>query len=311
MTLRWLLTTLAGALALSATMGLAAGDADGDDDVEGGTIGTGIMGEITGLGSIHVGGARIILPPDLQVTALLGSRPASALRVGETVIVEAAQEGDALVAFSLRNYYPLVGPVEVVSGDTLRVLGRTLDVADLEIPDLATGDWVAVSGLWRGAEISVSHVRRITAQSRVIVNGTFTHGNDGEQRVGPFPLADAPVTHADTGAHLRVRGTWDPEAGQLVADRIDSGLFSTDLPSLRVEGYLSQPDATGTYFIYGSGIVFLTDTPGMRVPEERTIFCVSPVAPASFTELLALDLPRSDRLRLLETRARSSDTDGC
>lgn len=305
------LTAIACALTLAASLALAAGEQEPDDDVEGGTIGTGIMGEITGLGSIHVGGARVRVPDGAQVQSLLGARPAEDLTIGETVVVEAAAQDGTLVAYALRSYYPLVAPVEAVSQRTLEVLGVSLDVSEVDVPELAVGDWVALSGLWRGNTVAVSHIRRVAPQRHVIVNGSFTHTPDAGQRVGPFALADGPVTHAATGAHLRVRGQWDSVAQHLVPDRIDSGLFSRDLPTLRIEGYLSQPDPAGTYFIYGSGVTFVTEAPDMRVPQARTLFCVVPGTPAEFRALATLDLPRAERLRLLEARVATGDAAEC
>ncbi|MEM1431380.1 MAG: DUF5666 domain-containing protein, partial [Pseudomonadota bacterium] len=185
----------------------------GDDEVEAGTTGTGIMGVITGLGSIHVNGHRIALSAGLEAVSSLGSRPAAELGVGETVVVEAAPVEGVLHARHIRNYYPLVAPVDAVSDSTLRLLGIELDVSEVAFGGLAAGDWVAVSGLWRGDSVVVSDLRPIAPRDTVVVNGSFTQGSGGVQRVGPFALDGRYVAHAEAGDQLRVVGTWSATDG--------------------------------------------------------------------------------------------------
>ncbi|MEM1074137.1 MAG: DUF5666 domain-containing protein [Pseudomonadota bacterium] len=285
--------------ALTTFVALAADEKNGDDDVEAGTIGTGIMGEITGLGSIHVSGVRIALPQNLVLRAPDGTvRQAGAVSAGETVVVDAVPSQDGLTATRISHFHPIVAPVESISSDHLRLLSLDIDIAGLSANGLAPGDWVAVSGLWRDNTLVASHLRPMAAQKQITVNGTYRLDGNGHPKIGPFHL-DSPVD-ARVGDHLRVSGDWMPEGMSIRARDVDSGLFALDQQQLLVEGYMSQPDANGTYFIFGSGTIFTTEDPNMRVPSERSVFCVHLGPQPSFTQLLSLSMSRTDRLDLLE-----------
>ena len=65
----------------------------GAEETEAGTLGTGILGVVTGISSIHVNGLNIETPDGLMVGSRLGAQPASALRPGDTVIVTARRGG--------------------------------------------------------------------------------------------------------------------------------------------------------------------------------------------------------------------------
>lgn len=292
-----IMLTLAAVLTALTVLGARAGD----DDVESGTTGTGIMGVITGLGSIHVNGLNIEIPAGLAAQSSLGPRPAGTLQVGETVVLEAALTGGALTATRVRSYYPVIAPVDAVGPGRISVLGLDLDVAELAVPALRPGDWIAVSGLWRGPNVAVSHIRRIDGRAQVVVNGAYSEAADGTQRVGAFALDGQYVAHAEPGDHLRVTGAWAPRAGTLAPTRIEVGLFSRTLETLLIEGYLSEPDRQGAYSIYGSGIVVYTDDPNMQVPEGRNLFCVRQEDQVTITRQLALGTDRARRMRLLET----------
>lgn len=290
----------AGLTALAATWALAADEKPSEDDVEAGTIGTGIMGEITGRSSIHIGGVRIVVPDDLNVQSRLGVRPASELQIGETVVVSALEEDGALTAHRIQSYHPLVAPIDDIEAERMQILGLELDISDIDTPNLAVGDWVAVNGLWRGNTVAVSSLRRVAPRADIVINATFAEGLDGGQMVGPFPLQTPIITNAETGDHLRVSGTWSAATGALSARQIETGLFSSDLRTLLVEGYMSEPDENGTYFIFGSGIVFYSNGSAMDIPTERSVFCVDLSNNPSFTQEIPLELPRDARVSLLE-----------
>ncbi|MEM1431076.1 MAG: hypothetical protein AAGG09_16600, partial [Pseudomonadota bacterium] len=200
-----------------------------------------------------------------------------------------------------------VAPVDAVSDSTLRLLGIELDVSEVAFGGLAAGDWVAVSGLWRGDSVVVSDLRPIAPRDTVVVNGSFTEGTGGVQRVGPFALDGRYVAHAEAGDQLRVVGTWSATDGTLSPSAIDAGLFAPDIRTLLIEGFMSQPDRRGAYSIYGSGIVVFTDDPAMRLPEERSVFCIDRTGPVSITQNLSLGMSRNARVDLLERRLAAPD----
>ena len=147
--------TLIGALALlgAACAPLEGRRADTTGQSGGGIGGTGVMAEaaglgvfgtITGLGSIDLNGLHIQIPAGIARDDLLGGAIAP-LAVGQSVAVVTAEIEDALVARSVVEILPLVGPVEGV--DTLHrritVMGTSVRL-DPSTPLLDRGRDVAL-----------------------------------------------------------------------------------------------------------------------------------------------------------------------
>ena len=108
----WVLRTL---LILSISILSVIGSARAqDEEREGGIVGTGIkpaglLGVITGLGSILINGQRVVFDDTLQVQSPLGARTAKSLVPGETVVVEANPFGEGLNtwrALRIQHYVP-------------------------------------------------------------------------------------------------------------------------------------------------------------------------------------------------------------
>lgn len=292
------------ALALIAAFAAPAAHAE-DDELETGTVGTGIMGVITGLGSMHVNGLRIETPPTLEVSSPLGPSPVGTLTVGDTVAVEASLHAGVFTASAVRLYHPIVAQIDEIAGNRARALGVELDLSAVETGNIATGDWVAVSGIWHGDVVVASRIRRTAERNEVIVNASFSEIN-GVQRVGPIILDGNPIEHARTGDHLLVFATPTGD-GRLAPSRIEFGLFAQTLNALIVEGYMSGPDSAGIYFIDGTGVVAYTDDPAMEVPSERSVYCVDRRGTLSITQILALKMKREERVSSLDTMARDTD----
>ena len=75
---------------------------------EGGIIGTGVLGQVTALGSIYVNGLHITFSPDI---VLEGAQDVKDLLPGMTVAVSVQNDNGVWVAHSIRRVSSLVGPV--------------------------------------------------------------------------------------------------------------------------------------------------------------------------------------------------------
>lgn len=277
--------------------------AQDSDDVEGGTIGTGIMGVVTGFGSVHIAGLQVEVPDGLQVTSRFGARDLDQIAVGQTVVIDAQARNGALWAQRIQAYYAVVAPVTQISADRMELLGLSLDITGVSAEGISAGDWVALSGLWQGNALSVSHIEPVTTREQVVVNASYSRNGKGAAQIGPFALAGPELGHAQVGDQLVVQGLWDSERAMLLPAQIDKPLFGGDGKRLLIEGYMSQPDATGTYYIHGAGVTFVTDDPAMQVPAARSLFCIDPQAPDSFTQVLQLDQSAAQRMTRLEALA--------
>ena len=92
-------------LALAAILwaGLAWGE-----DKEGGIIGTGVVGEVTGVDAFEVGGMRFNLPENIE---LKGIDSVADLRMGMTLALSTQRDGSGWQATQLRRLPVLIGPV--------------------------------------------------------------------------------------------------------------------------------------------------------------------------------------------------------
>ena len=143
---------------------------------------TGIVGTITGLGSVVINGFTVEFDQETVLTDDGVLATGSALSVGQVVAIEAETGKDRLWARSISITNAVSGPITAVaaSGTRIEVLGQTvaLDPASLKPPapaNLRTGQWVTVSGL-RNAQgtIVAGRVSRRAAAGRISVRGPVT-----------------------------------------------------------------------------------------------------------------------------------------
>ena len=294
--LRPLARLAAGLIALATALAPALSPARDKDipEAEGGIVGTGIApagiyGVITGLGSIHVNGQRVVYDPGLLVHSPLGSMTAEMLEPGDVVAVMADPEGDDWRARSIDRVFALIGPIESVARGSFTVMGSQVlaDAGELE-----PGDWVAVSGLWQENALSASDIEPIPPQDHALVQGTWKRTPDGVT-IGGARLEGISPTHAGPGEVLSAEG--QPIPGGISAERLSFGIFPDSAGLVLAEGYLADArDGSGMYILLGSGLVAYTENPGMIDPEQRILSCGSPADGGTVPQELAARLGCTD-----------------
>lgn len=245
----------------------------------GGTgITTGVLGTVTGFGSILVNGVRIETDAR-SVGAPAGSVAASPLgpvplAEGQVVEVLAAPGPAGPAARHVAVVWPLVGPVTAAEPDGgLRVMGvpvRPVDGAILPpggLAALSPGDRVAVSGLWRGGAVVASRLDRMPAGSDLaagvlsVVAGRpgsaagapRTVGIGGTALAGPLPAA---LSTAPSGGFWQVSGRWTGDGLAVASAEPGRPLIeSGPLRQVSVEGYLTET-ADGAWAVDGLGVPF-------------------------------------------------------
>lgn len=252
------------------------------DEREGGLVGTGVigvLGVVTGLGSIHVNGMRITYDPALRVETAFGSASPDTIVPGHTVQIEARRRNGAWVARSIQRHHPLIAPVEAIGQGRIRVLGTTV-----EIPESITitgtvrrGTWIDVSGLWRGSTLVASRVETVPPQRIIALRGTLTGSAATGWYVGGVRVAGIRSTHLKAGQAIAVRGraVRTRDGGTFVQVRTYALRdFSEDTMRAVVEGYLSKPSLYGTYTVFGSGATALATNRWMAMPDWRGLHCI-------------------------------------
>jgi Domain of unknown function (DUF5666) len=183
---------------------------------------TGVIGTITGFGSILVNDLEIDYQPGTPAKSDLGEAlDAKSLRVGQVVEIEAEGEGKHLRARQIGVRYEVAGPIDSIdrASGNIRVLGQTVATGHSvsgrpgggsgpgSAGDLAVGDTIRVSGL-RGADgvIVASRVDKAEPRSPV-----WLRGHVDKVEASGFTLNGVRVAPSGSGQALK------PAAGEEVA----------------------------------------------------------------------------------------------
>ena len=204
--------------------------------------GTGVVGVITGFGSICVDGLEVALDPAADVSVDGEPATASALRIGQLVALQATDAAVAPHADWLAVRHEVVGEVQTASEGVLVVAGqRVLTGAQTRgIVHPVTGSRVAVSGL-RDASGAVAATRvdadattpasaqtgasGVAANAPVLVHGRLTH--DGARlRIGALLVSPAAGLRVPDDGPVTATGVLHGPV--LRADTLTPDLLATD-----------------------------------------------------------------------------------
>lgn len=227
----------------------------------GGLGGTGIVGSVTGFGSICVNGHEIAYGADTPVLRDGGVVAPGELAIGQIVAVEAAAQGDAWIARTISVLDAVAGPVTAVDDDgrSLRVLGQPVH-ADAgthlaSLPSLAAlrvDQAVRVAGFRDAAGgIYATRIETVPALDRVAVIGLPRTTADGRLAIGVLTLEMAVPLPAARG-ELLLRGRLD--GGRLLVDQAiaDPALpFAGRVGQVVVEGVVAAGPAPATWWLGG------------------------------------------------------------
>lgn len=264
MTHRTALTALAWAALLALATSAVAED---EKEREGGLTGTGIVGEVTALGSIIVNGQRITFAPDLPVRSALAPTQADALAPGAVVAVAVVPDGPDWAATAIRQVHAVIGPVARVGQAGFTVLG--VEVTWDNSP-LSVGDWVAVSGFWAPDAVVATKVDRIAPQATVSLQGSYGLG-DGGATVGSLTLDLEPLQHAAEGDVIRVTGRLN--GNRIEVTQVHHGLFEGPVSLVLAEGYFTDVAPSGHYTVAGSGLSAYTSDSMSGMATDRIRVC--------------------------------------
>ena len=196
--------------------------------------GTGIMGTITGFGSILANGLKVEY--DAGTPIEIDGQPATAaeLAIGQVTTIEAERIGTELRARRISLHFEVTGPLgsfDHARGE-LFMLGQTIKLGSgarvydqargqaLSVSDLRVGDFVRVSGLRRGDGVIVaSRLERGPPQREVRLSGPVSKVESGAFRVAGLRLGFLPeLSDVAPERRVLVSGRW--ERGKLRSVRV-------------------------------------------------------------------------------------------
>jgi len=218
---------------------------------EGGLGGTGLIGVITGFGSICVDGHDIELDKETRVIAQNDSATGAKLALGQTVEVIASPKRGRLTAQTVSITRTLSGPATEYRKDdqTLYVLGQPVDTSESVLvganllDSLASGNVRAnISGQWRvdgvlaATRIELVKSRRANSAS---ISGPVAMTDNNQLRIGNVNIVIPRAARLQSGSSVRIRGEW--RNGKLYAKRVQPIkplLLASNAKHIVWEGYL-------------------------------------------------------------------------
>lgn len=262
------LLTASSALALVPAPDLGAAT---NDPFEGGIGGTGIVGIMTGQGSVLINGLRVEVPDGARLTLNGVSVGESALHPGVAMTVVAEARADRFVATRIDAEHPLIGTVTQKGGRFF--VNATAIVMDADARTApVVGQRMAASGVWRADGALQTSLVQPVSGSTDRVAGTVTGSAEAGWRIGQTPVAPPRGAGVISGQYAALLGHY--RDGALHAQRVQSGRFRTGtaLEQLAVEGFLEQVAQAPGFRVAGLGHSFAHSLDLAPFANQRSLF---------------------------------------
>jgi len=261
--------TLMGASALSGCASPALVTRNGNDPFEGGIGGTGIVGVVTGFGSILINGLKVELTGRTVFENALGKLGAGDLHAGHSVTIAARRTADGIVADRVTQDLLLVGTMRQGPAG-LAVNGVPVAREPGSHGRGAIGQRVAVSGAWTPTGVIASRIDPAPIGPDVI-SGTANRSPNVLSVGGTVINARQPRADLD-GSFVVALGAM--KDGGFAAEQVVEGRFNK-IPSLRqlsVDGFLEPSETAPGFRIAGLGHSFARDTRLATIGARRALY---------------------------------------
>lgn len=261
---------LFGATLFSASCAPAIVSRDPNDPFEGGIGGTGIVGTLTGFGSLRINGLRVRRDGRTRYRTPYGITTGEILAPGHVLTIAALRDASGILAREVSVDFALVGVLREDAG-RLSVNGVPLIDPVAARGDGAPGTRVAVSGLWTAQGLRPSRIDPAPTGTQDLIAGTVGRSPDGTGTIGGLPISSA-ATPPASGAYATAFGRANTE--RFLAERVHSGRFArlSNLRLLSVEGYLEPAPSAPGLRIAGLGHNFATDVHAAAIGDRRALY---------------------------------------
>lgn len=218
------------------------------EENEGGIIGTGVIGQITGLDQFEVSGMRFDFAPDME---LRGVQAVEDLRIGMTLAMSTGRDGEAWQVKTLQHMPVLSGPITAPG----EVMGVPVAGA---LP--ASGE-VQVDGFWSETGIVASRITEFS-EDMAQVSGIY----DGRGQVGQVLVDGESLSEFSAGQLLTVQGPYVD--GTILAESVVQGPFIDATPDLfLLEGVFQPMPATDSVSLHGYAVANAAAEQGLEFDE--------------------------------------------
>ncbi|WP_298858576.1 hypothetical protein [uncultured Sulfitobacter sp.] len=229
------------------------------------SIRLGIFGTVDRATPLVVAGQEIDVPAGVSVISVLG--PGQEITVGDTLAIAAVLLERRLTALRILEVYPVVGPVSAVQGNTATILGSPIHIPpDTEIK---VGQTFAISGLWSGEKAITSNLKRIEGRFAQLTGMV----SPDMLKIGGSTLISAEPPVGGYGNDVWIL-SGQPEMEGLRVRFMSKGIFGKPADLIWWQGYASQPIASQTFMIHGTGITGAARDSQMPTPGALIARCV-------------------------------------
>jgi hypothetical protein len=265
---------LAGTPAADRGIGGTGGPTAGPEISDRGIGGTGIVGVITGFGSVIINGMEIAYAPDTAVTVDGVSDTTATLHVGQLAAI-AASNDHGWHATTIAVRHEVSGPVTSVSDDggpdspIATVAGQRVAIGpdSVGLRTVRPGEWVAVSGLRQPDGVIAASRIDLGMPGTVLVRGPAMPSGAGWQ-IGDLPIRPPEGTQFAPGESITARGRIEngtlavATASPDVLHSDPAAYFGSHVHRWVIETYVSAADG---HVRLGQGLV-ANRAPGIALP---------------------------------------------
>ncbi|MBY5934714.1 hypothetical protein KUV51_17030 [Tateyamaria omphalii] len=245
---------LLGATALTACAPAIPSVQLGDDPFEGGIGGTGIVGLMTGSGSVLINGLRVEVTSGTRIFAANRRASESLLVPGRTLTMLARARLGRLEALRIDIDDPLTG-VLLRQGTGFAI--NSTPVRGLSGLAPHVGNRVTVGGIWQQDGAVQASLIQAAAEGDDVVSGVLAGSAAEGWRIGQTPLAPPRGQSLIAGQFVVAKGQFTH--GRLQTSSLRFGRFregGQTLRQLSVEGYLEQVTSAPGFRLAGLGHSF-------------------------------------------------------
>jgi hypothetical protein len=243
---------------------------DANDPFEGGIGGTGIVGVITGFGSILINGLKVEVTNSTKVRSALGDSGLDALSPGQSVTIEAVRTEAGLRARKVTQDHLLVGTLTHGS-DGLAVNGVPVRRETGSLGNASVGARVTVNGVWRGDGVVASRIDA-APDGPDIISGTIAYDDHGALSIGAAGVALNGLKAAADGRYSVAIGRAKDGVFEAQALRQERFAGFSSLKQIAAEGYLEPSDTAPGFRIAGLGHSFAKDTRLGAINQRRAVY---------------------------------------
>lgn len=226
------------ACALQQAPPLGTGDQLATNSGDGSGIGgTGIVGTITGYGSIYINGQEIFLQRNTRIEEHGKIHAATHLAIGMRAEVLADEDNGRLIARLISLRSAVVGPVQAINikSKHITVMGQNVVLATKSFNGVRIGDTLRISGQrLANGDIKASYIDKASTPDKVSVYGPISRLGQNDFWIAGLRIQsiDALKGSLQTGQWVQVSGHY--ESGRLAATTVQI------MPTLPFEGHAKR-----------------------------------------------------------------------